>query len=220
MSDTRRGFCQLPKALAARRDLFPSDKIVWAVIVDRIGDNESAWPGTRRIAKDSGLNRGTVKAAIRRLSGKGLLDIEPGRDGDTNRYRVGGSIADPGQPSARASGETRGGSGNGPKRTHGTNPPTSHAANQNDVVWDGDSERFIVTPEQLGRWKRDFPSVNVEVEIAKAGAWHGANRKWRSRFKAALTRWLGRAAAPQIGAQPTVDTGDEYARLLQGGRSQ
>ena len=139
-----------------------------------------------------------MKAAIRRLEDKGLLVVERGKGGETNHYRLGGSDIDPGQTLTRVKKRTRCGSATGPKLTHRTNPPSSRRESAQDVLWSEEEQRFIVTAEQVARWKRDFSTVDVETEIAKAGAWHAANRRWRSRYHAALTRWLSRAGISPI----------------------
>ena len=50
-----------------RFDLHPKAKLVFGVIVDRIGNNEEAWPGYARIAEDTGLHRDSVKGAVAEL---------------------------------------------------------------------------------------------------------------------------------------------------------
>jgi DNA-binding MarR family transcriptional regulator len=84
-------FVKLPWHVLARSDLSPAAKLLYAAIMDRIGENGEAWPGVRRLASDCGLSPATVVAAIRRLETVGLLAVEhvsgnPG--GRTNHYRL------------------------------------------------------------------------------------------------------------------------------------
>ena len=53
-------FYKLPQDLAARTDLTPSAKLVYAVIADRIGANGKCWPGERSISRDAGMGLMTV----------------------------------------------------------------------------------------------------------------------------------------------------------------
>jgi hypothetical protein len=81
-------FYMLPKALAARKDLCSADKIVWAVLRDRIGDNGSCWPGVRSLGKDTGLPKSTVAESISRLENAGDLKVEHRSNGQSNRYYI------------------------------------------------------------------------------------------------------------------------------------
>ncbi len=95
-------FYKLPKTLAARRDLSPIDKLIYAVIADRIGANDHCWPGVRRLAADVGCHRATVSQAVGRLEAAGLVTVEHGCLGRTNRYRlVSGETAGSAVPSGR-----------------------------------------------------------------------------------------------------------------------
>jgi len=83
----------IPRSLAKRADLRPADKIVWAAIRDRVGKNDDAWPGLRRIGKDTGLSASSVADAVERLENVKLIKVQhvgrginPG--GKTNRYRL------------------------------------------------------------------------------------------------------------------------------------
>jgi len=62
------------------------------------------------------------------------------------------------------------------------------------VTWNEGAKRFEVPDETFRAWREAYPTVDVAGELRKAAAWHAANRRWRSRFSAALVRWLGRAA--------------------------
>jgi hypothetical protein len=81
-------FLMVPKHLAARTDLHPIDKLVWACIRDRIGNNGKAWPGGRKLAADLGVTRPTVLDALDRLAAAGDLLVEKRGRGRTNHYRT------------------------------------------------------------------------------------------------------------------------------------
>ena len=66
-------------------------KWVYLAIVDRIGDNGTAWPGYDRIGKDTNLSCSTVKRAIGELTATGLLVSSSRGPGLSNTY----SIPDP-----------------------------------------------------------------------------------------------------------------------------
>jgi hypothetical protein len=81
-------FYKLPQKLTARKDLNPSDKIVFAVILDFIGDNEYGWPGVRTLAKATGLFTATVVASLKRLEAVGLLNIQRRGNGKSSYYSL------------------------------------------------------------------------------------------------------------------------------------
>lgn len=83
-------FYKLPQALAARRDLPASAKIVYTAILDRFGRNGHSWPGYERIGRDCGLARRTVMRAIASLSAANppLLVVGNRGNGRSNDYRL------------------------------------------------------------------------------------------------------------------------------------
>jgi len=81
-------FLKVPKPLAARTDLHPIDKLVWACIRDRLGRNGKAWPGGRTLAADLGVNRDTILASILRLEATGDLTVTRRGNGRTNHYTL------------------------------------------------------------------------------------------------------------------------------------
>ena len=81
-------FYKLSQAVAARTDLTGNDKVLLAVIADKIGDNGECWPGAGKLAKATGTNRQTVFDGIKRLKDAGLLAVRPGGKGRSNRYRL------------------------------------------------------------------------------------------------------------------------------------
>ena len=95
-------FVQLPKRIMRRRGSSPTAKLVFAVIVDRIGANGSAWPGYSRIAADTGLHLSTVKRAVKGLIEAGLLRKFPRGRGLSNMYTIPNSSSSSGLNSVQA----------------------------------------------------------------------------------------------------------------------
>ena len=88
MKKTNNKFYKLPQDLARRRDINGTDKVMLAVIVDRMGRNGVSWPGVRQIAKDAGVSVPTVLESIRRLEKVSLLTREKRKNGQSNLYRI------------------------------------------------------------------------------------------------------------------------------------
>jgi len=106
-------FIKLPIHIAARTDLDGNDKIVYASILSRIGDNGKCWPGTRRIATDCGVHRSTAMRSLKRLEEVGLIEVENRRNGLSSRYKISpesGSNLQPVAKCDRSQNATTGGS--------------------------------------------------------------------------------------------------------------
>lgn len=57
--------------------------------------------------------------------------------------------------------------------------------------YDGDSRIHGITPERIGRWREQFPGLDVEAELNAASAWLDGNRKNRKTdLRRFLTNWL------------------------------
>jgi len=84
-ADDPRACYSIPRCIAQRQDLKPSDKLVWGALDYRQRDKRDAFPSQATIAKDTGLNRDTVNETVRRLKKAGLLTVTPTRGG-ANRY--------------------------------------------------------------------------------------------------------------------------------------
>lgn len=102
-------FYKIPKNLAFRRDLKPSDKLVYAAITDRIGQNGFCWPGIRSLIQDCGLCRDTVVNSIRRLEAAGLLNVKRRGNGRVNHYKETGPKTRPVEKPNRSENQTTGG---------------------------------------------------------------------------------------------------------------
>ena len=69
-------FAKFPLELASRTDVTPASKIVYAIIVDKIGGNARCWSGLRSLATATGLHRDTVSRCVHELAERGLLIVE------------------------------------------------------------------------------------------------------------------------------------------------
>lgn len=85
-------FYKLPQDIAARRDLLPSDKLVYAVVLNCLNGRGVCWPGKRFLAERTGLSGQAVLDAISRLEQAGLLVVERQGNGRSNRYKSGQEI--------------------------------------------------------------------------------------------------------------------------------
>ncbi len=68
------------------------------------------------------------------------------------------------------------------------------ASNANDVRFDAASGTWSISDLLQGQWGSAYPAVDVQTELAKAGAWLLANPKnQKSNYARFLTNWLTRA---------------------------
>lgn len=114
-----------------------------------------------------------------------------------------------------------------PEGATSSQPPSRGKRRGNGITWSEPESRFVVSPDLLTTWRRDYPQVDVEAEIRKAGQWHAANRQWRN-FRAALVRWLNKAAddarkAMRPGSEPVAATatqaGQDDLRAIQAAKA-
>jgi hypothetical protein len=66
-----------------------ADVATLVCILDRIGDDGTAWPGLSTIAKDSRTDRSTAVRSVARLVSLGYIERESGSRTTSNRYRMG-----------------------------------------------------------------------------------------------------------------------------------
>ena len=78
----------IPKSLMAvpNKILPASAKLVYGAIIERFGENDHAWPGFGKIAKDTGLCRRQVIHSVKLLSTVGLLVIDQTDNHQSNTY--------------------------------------------------------------------------------------------------------------------------------------
>ena len=68
-------FVKFPLVLLSDETLSANEKLTWAILRHRQGNNESAWPSQERICLDTGLSRATVSRATRALQEAGWLSV-------------------------------------------------------------------------------------------------------------------------------------------------
>jgi hypothetical protein len=81
-------FYALPKALAPRKDIQASDKVLFSVIRDYLSDNGTGFPGIRTLSQNTGLSLSTVVESIRRLEAKKILKVKRQGKGQSNHYSM------------------------------------------------------------------------------------------------------------------------------------
>ena len=81
-------FVKLPWPILNRTDLTLIAKVVYAVIVDRIGENGHAWPGVLQLSRDIDCGRQSVLRALSQLEAAGLLIITRRANGQVNHYAL------------------------------------------------------------------------------------------------------------------------------------
>jgi len=229
VQQTTQKFFKMPQRLAARTDLTPADKLVYAVIADRLGHNGYSWPSYKTIAADAGLSRRGAQGSVYRLRTAGLLLVEEagtGR-GRTNHYAL-SAPADPQTPqeadvkSAEIAPFTleraHGVRGKGPTLSaHNLRPNQTteeetkkkkkkkgrESKKTPKVVFDEATATFAVAEDLLTRWRGKYPGVNLDREILNAGEWQAANaggKAWKPKgYQRGLVNWLNGAITPRPG---------------------
>lgn len=81
-------FYKMPREIMARNDLTATDKLVYAVILDRIGSNGKAWPGLRKLAAAVGSSLSSLTESTARLRRAGLIVVADGNRGKSNVYSL------------------------------------------------------------------------------------------------------------------------------------
>jgi DNA-binding MarR family transcriptional regulator len=82
-------FYPLPAALASRKGLSSTAKLVWAYLRFRQGKHDAARPSVGRMARDLGLHKETVRTAVHHLERAGLVEVVRSQGGGrVNCYRA------------------------------------------------------------------------------------------------------------------------------------
>ena len=213
-------FYKVGRELAARRDIPAGAKLVRAIIGDHQGRNSVAWPGLRLLAQESGMSCEAVLENIRRLEAAGLLRVERRGSGRSNRYALAdGPSAQESRALKKPERSGKPNSGAQETRAQALRKPEQNQTDQLNqtqekrpaarrkksnrkptVTWDAKAGRFIVPPELLARWRRDYPGIDVDRELVKAANWQTANplKKNPARF---LVNWLNRTTP----SRPTTE---------------
>jgi len=200
-------FYKLPVEIAQRQDLTGIDKVIFAVILNRIGKNKIAWPGERRIAEDSGAVRSTVQASIRRLEKLGILQVDRRGQGRVCHYQIfetGPKIGPVDESKSKPTGPKIGHNWTENKST--TGPKIGHKKNRTI------KDQGCVTPQQknksLVRSKQRFVKPTTDeireyaesngyddLDVAKfydyyeAGGWVVGRNKPMKDWRAAVRNW-------------------------------
>ncbi|MBN2844008.1 MAG: helix-turn-helix domain-containing protein [Sedimentisphaerales bacterium] len=81
-------FYKLNQDLAARKDLNPADKLVYAIIANYQGDNLDCWPSLCTLGNRAGIHRGTALRSVSTLEKAGLIEVVRSGQGKVNHYRT------------------------------------------------------------------------------------------------------------------------------------
>jgi len=81
-------FWAIPKEVFAMRDLPLEARCVYGILFTRMNGDNVAWPGQKNIAETLGVGERSVERYVRLLKDKGLIEVEKGGNGGTNRYYI------------------------------------------------------------------------------------------------------------------------------------
>lgn len=197
-------FFKLPQDLAARKELLPSDKVVFAVIHDHLGNNEHSWPGKRTLIRKTGLAGQTVLDCIGRLEAAGFLEVKRRGNGRSNHYKTNPQIkpALKAKRSKKVTGlKTR---PSGPKtRPEAVQKPDP---NQTDLITQTAENGFAFTLKngkpwhlplaKLDEYCKAYTKIDIEAELRKASQWlidNPTKRKTADGMLRYVNGWLGRS---------------------------
>ena len=229
-------FYKLPQYLTALKDLKPSDKIVYAVLLDYQGNHEYCWPGIRTIAKDTGQSHTTIIECIRRLEAKALLTVERRGNGKSAHYRVTQTAKEslPVRELNRSKNFTRTGKETCTEPVKKLEPNQTDLLNQTHI---GGASEFSFVLKNGESWNlplaklQEYQStyanvfIDIEQELRKAAQWLSdtpARRKTAQGMPRFLGGWLSRAEPKEQSEQagyiynlPTEEEVDAILRDLQ-----
>lgn len=107
----RGGFTQVPNFILRNPELSAGAKVVYAMFLSYVWNNDFCFPGQERLAQDLGMSRSRVTEFVSELSRSGLVTIQRRGQGKVNFYivnsRVKGTVrrprrADVGPPTSRS----------------------------------------------------------------------------------------------------------------------
>jgi hypothetical protein len=215
-------FYKIPQDLTCRKDLIPSDKLIFAVMLDFIGDNGHCWPGVRTLAKRTGLAVSSVIESIRRLELSKVLNIQRRGNGKSSHYSI-----------PQSAPETRTVTKAKAHRKPNTGAPETRAQahrfsepSQTDLLNQTYSEvSFILEngkpwylPEgKLSEYQETYPCLDVAAELRKARQWcidNPARRKTARGMPAFLNRWLARTKPIEPAQAMAAQTGSTPRELM------
>jgi biotin operon repressor len=166
-------------------------------------------PSHERLAKECGMSRTSVKDAIRALSEKGLVEIvHIVHDGVNlpNQYKLLVSTP-PGRNTTEGGSPKEGGVGRQAATKQEVEPGKETKAEAAPAISFGDNGEWSGISDGIWRsWNAAYPALNLDRELAKAGAWLLANPKnKKSNYARFLTNWFSRA-------QDSAPRGGNYGR--------
>jgi len=147
MTSERQPFFQWLAGLIRRDDLTPATKLVAIALRDRLGQNGECWPGESRVSKDTALSLGAVKAAVKRLEERGVLEVTR-TAGKVNAYRFKQCTSTENEPVQKTDGT---GSENGrePGQKMAPNLQSNQPKNQAKKTGGGKEAGLPAIPEKL-----------------------------------------------------------------------
>ena len=70
------GYASVPHCVLKSSRLAPSDKLVYQILLDHLGENDSVWPSQATIARRTALSIRGVRRSVARLTEIGLISCE------------------------------------------------------------------------------------------------------------------------------------------------
>jgi hypothetical protein len=201
-------FFKLPQDMTALKALKPTDKIVFSVIHDHLGNNDYSWPGKRILMRKTGLAGQTVLDCIERLEAAGFLEVNRRGNGRLNHYKTNLQIKPElkAKRSRKLTGLNTGPSGlkDRPQAVQKLDP------NQTDLITQPAESKFVfvlkgekqwhLPPAKLGEYRKAYSGIDIEAELYKSAQWlvdNPAKRKTADGMLRYINGWLGRAKPPQ-----------------------
>ena len=219
-------FYALPKGLAARKDLKASDKVVFSVIRDHLGENSTSWPGIRTLSQNTGLALSTVVESVRRLEAKKVLKVEHHGNGKSSHYSISKSVLKSERSGNKAHRKPNTGA---PKTgTEAHRKPEPNYTDSLNKTTTNTSFAFVLQSKKLwhlpqaklDEYTKAFPNLDVEAEFRKASQWlidNPSKRKTARGMTRFLGGWLGRAKPkpePKRGDLDWLPSEEEAEQLM------
>lgn len=195
-------FYALPKGLAARKDLQASDKVVFSVIRDCLGDNGTSWPGMRMLSKTTGLSVSTVAESVKRLEARKVLKVKRQGKGKSSHYSILKSVLKSEQSGDKAhrkpnTGVPKTGTEAHRKSVQNYKDSLNQTTTSNSFSFMlGSKKLWHLNQIKLDEYTEAFPNLDIGAELRKAAQWLNDNpgrRKTAKGMNRFLGGWLGRA---------------------------
>jgi hypothetical protein len=219
-------YAALPKAMLADPSRTPAEKIVLMALIDRLGKNDTTWPGLHTLAEDAGLSRNGVQKILGTLAEAGIIkdvgisrshttiwEIVPRPQGGTQSGPVHG--VDGGQRSGPPVHGVDGGQQSGPVHTVDQGGQPSGPVGANGVDRGGQQSG----PELLNLTTEPTTQGNTEALRAEGAdaPVAGAALRATPSTAALVTGGAGEVQAPQdttqTAAEQDVETVDDFVAM-------